>query len=490
LERRELERVLDDTYFFLPHVRSLLFPETEQLPPDEAAGQLQAAEQLAALDAGELVDRLPDDAVVRLTASAARADLLRSVRLTFERTDERGEVADRFAADFYCDWIDVALFPQGIGFLLLKVRPAEQQMPVGRLSEFFYYLRLVHPPAVGWQMAQWQIATPASAKTEASTLSFSSRALIDFLLQGLADSPCVTESLEDYVNRLPQLAASDRATSGDFAQIYGDAFHLFSYTCMATSGESATSIPPSTYRRIIPFDSATDRCLYELATCTDTTQPDYVPDADYTAQIFRDGGIAFWQNWRALALHENVAFLAEGDSRFAARVLPHNIENDYLPLYLLVLFQKCRLSVMFGKLVRRDQNLARDVRKARRLWDAFLRFQNAYWYSEPTRRPLATELYGKLQQALGVQRLYEELKGKIDDLRNYYEQKLGRRISGALSLFTFIAVPTGIAIQIYSMTDQTPLATIGDALRLLSTLGIAYLVAAVVWLLWIRRHRE
>src|SRR4051794_25959879 len=49
LNQAELKDALNDTYFFLPHVRKLLFPETALLPETDLPDQLAEPLRLAAL---------------------------------------------------------------------------------------------------------------------------------------------------------------------------------------------------------------------------------------------------------------------------------------------------------------------------------------------------------------------------------------------------------------------------------------------------------
>ena len=57
-------------------------------------------------------------------------------------------------------------------------------------------------------------------------------------------------------------------------------------------------------------------------------------------------------------------------------------------MYLLALYQKTRIGLMFGDLLRRNVDPAHNAADTRRVWEAFLMFQNRYWYSEVTVRPV------------------------------------------------------------------------------------------------------
>jgi hypothetical protein len=69
LDDRYLERTLDDTAFFLPHLRSLLFPETQLLDPNprSPAAALSEARALATSPIDELAGSRGPGAATRST---------------------------------------------------------------------------------------------------------------------------------------------------------------------------------------------------------------------------------------------------------------------------------------------------------------------------------------------------------------------------------------------------------------------------------------
>ena len=90
-------------------------------------------------------------------------------------------------------------------------------------------------------------------------------------------------------------------------------------------------------------------------------------------------------------------FLGAWPDPFTRSTLPRNVRSEYLYLYLFTLFQKLRLSLMSGELLRREKNVHRSRREAQRLWDAFIRFQNFYWFSEIAPLAQGKELYDRFQ---------------------------------------------------------------------------------------------
>jgi hypothetical protein len=408
LDHAALQCALDDTYFFLPYIRELLFPETAHLPEADAQNQVAEAERLAHLSPGALASLVRGDAVLRLTYNPGRLKALSTLQLEFER--------ENFSAPFELRWVDATFFPQNVGFLLLKVQLKEDDLTVGRINDFLGYLRLVHPPRVGWELATLRPTDKEPSRT------FKSRDLVDFLLQGLTDvSDSFAPTLEEFLVHVGKMTPEARYTATRLGQVYGQVFNLYTYACLAKSSSSGEEADAggkqgptfslvgieSSREGTDLFASPVEQALYELATCTNTSDPNYIPHSSYLAGLLEQNVIAFWNNWQGMALHDNVVFLGAEESHFTREILAHNVESDYFHLYMFTLFQKTRLSMMFGELIRREVNLSQNLREARRLWDAFMMFENHYWFNEVTHKPLGTELYRRYQHGLSVLLLYE-----------------------------------------------------------------------------------
>lgn len=468
LDDKALLCALDDTYFFLPYVRSLLFPETAHLPLGDARRQAAAARQWAGRPCDELAKHLPTDAVLRLTLPSDFLDPWRRLRLRYERGSER------FEADTVIDWVDVLLFPQCIGLLALKVRPEEADLSADRLNDFLWYVRLVHPPKVDWTMAEWEWVR------DGRTVRFQNRDLVDFLLQGLTDGgpPTLRADLTEFLKDVGSLPPGTRYTDTPEGQVYGQVFHLYVYACL--SGAPSADPDGGGPAGAGLWASPAERVLYELATVTKTDDPDYRPHPEQVAQLRQRHAIRLWSNWQGMALQDNVVFLGLWDSRFTRYGLPHNVESDYFHLYLFTLFQKVRLSLMFGELIRWGTDLGRNLREARRLWDAFMEFQNHYWFTEVTRKPQGVELYRRFQEGLGAGPLYEEIWEEVRELRDHYERKFERHVSMLLNFLTFVGLPAGLLVELFSnaLIQQ---ASWGQFFR---TAALLYALLGGLWWVW------
>jgi hypothetical protein len=458
LSRTELEVAKDDTYFYYPYVRELLFPElcVESCldPSNGSQGRLPQEEQLSRLGAASMAN-LPVNAVLRLSFSPDRLKDLRSLSLELERKGPEGEIVDSFSARFVLDWVDVALFPQHVGFLILKIHLAEDALTVGRVRSFQNHIRLVLPRTVGWELASWRGAG------EGTSFKFKSRDLVDYLLQGLVGTKTTIEPIfASYIEMLAKSAANSRYTQSPDGQTYGQTFNIFAFCLLKNTpappiatlaSESEFQDTPTSGAKGPPlFDSPSRQALYELATCTDSAAPDFVPHPRFLKELWDRNYFAHWDNWQGMTLHDNVIFLGTRESGFTRHALAHNVESDYFTLYLFALFQKVRLRTMFGELMKRDSHLHKNLERARHLWNSFLAFQDHYWLSEVTRSQQGKDLYHYYQEALDVISLHRQMSGQVKELQTYYEGKFERRLARLMNLLTFIGVPSTLVFTLFS----------------------------------------
>src|SRR5262249_30284426 len=149
----ELAGALEATSFFLPYVRSLLYPETALLrdePPGERyARWLRRVRGLTERCLGGYHRELPPRPVLRLTcrgeALAAIADS--TVAVPGEQRETRGS-----GVPACLEWVDALLCPAGLGFLMLKARVVSERPRLSELIRLNQALRLVHPPTLDWEL--------------------------------------------------------------------------------------------------------------------------------------------------------------------------------------------------------------------------------------------------------------------------------------------------------------------------------------------------
>lgn len=490
-DSESLRRTLDDTYFFMPYICNLLFPETACIRPgggQEIEQEVENARHLANLGVDQLAEKVHPNGMLRLTYDPAALATWNSLHLKF---------GEDFSAPVNLSWIDVALFPQHVGFLILKAQLNEPQPTTEKLNDFLYHLRFVHPPKIGWRLAQWNLTTAGK------TLTFSNQELIEFLLQGFADgSTEQTQTLDDYLSRPHKDNTTRRFSTTEEGQVFGQTLREYSYACIASppegqhseAGEVETPRSNSSSRsKATIFGSSAQQVAYELVTCTQTSMPDYEPHPDGLKQLMEKGRIALWTNWEGIALHDNVVFLGTVATPFTCGGLPENVENDYFYLYLLALYQKIRLSIFSGELMRHNEDLYRNLEEARSMVDSFVKFRNNYWFANVTFKPQGTTIYQQFQSGLDVKSLYESVSKEVGELQEYYERKADRRRETLLFFLTFVGLPAGLLAQVFGSLLLEEGTTVNPNPKTWAIFGVVSLLvwafSGLLYIVWKRSGR-
>jgi hypothetical protein len=436
-------KALDDTYFFLPYIREVMFPETavfkDEAPGDRYANWVKRIEQWNVKGLNYFCSEIPQDTILRITYKKELLSSIQNIEIhTIIETNER---IDHFLIPTYIEWIDAMLFPSGIGFFVLKLVLKDDSPNLSSLINLNYYLRMIHPPNLDFKLPSLLI--------NRMSISVTMRDLMDFLMQGMFNDGLIISDLVQFINHL-NLAKPMRLSESEAGQVYGERCNVFSYACIDLKEENL----PKALAGV--FDSLKDRLVFEFATAIPigeaVNNPQWIPSSEYVRKVKDQKQISFWRAWRGLALKEGVAFLATEDTNFNRRVLPHNIENDYLPLYLYSLYQKYQLFLFANELMCKGAYMARHLLEVRALMNQFMNFRNKYWFSDVTRKPLGSELYHRFQHGMESPALYDLVSSQVRELKEYYEEQRQRRIDTLLNLLTFFFLPLGVVVGIFGMT--------------------------------------
>ncbi len=460
LDDEALAEALEATSFFLPYVRSLVYPETAALREEPAGeryeGWVRRLRRLSGWGAGRLLRELPPAAVLRLTCCGPTLDALAELEIAWPRPGvgrDRGSLAARL------DWADALLFPSGLGFLLLRFRLAAERPRLSELIRLNRGLQLVYPPALGWKMP---VLRPRQG--EAVPL----RDLLDDLLRGLA-TPSTTGG-----------SATETYTATEAGRAYGEHCQLLSYACVGLAEEAQKDLPAGV------FPTGVDRVLFEYAASLGLGETIanavWAPSRRQALRLSRDNELNLWRCWRAMTLKESLVFLATEDLPFTRAVLPGLIERDYLPLYLYTLYQKFQLSVFADGLMREVAQVEGHLRGARALLRRFVAFRNRFWFSEVTRKPQGGDLYRALQQGLEVPALYQMVTASVKEAKEYYEERWDRQVRQVVTLLGLVGGPlAGVAGAARYLSGG--LGSAWAAALLLLLLGLAVAAVAIVYLL-------
>lgn len=425
IEELPLATPLDNTYFFLPYVRHLLFPETlrPELLDKDLPTQVRALARMIVKPLDQYNRLIGTKGVLRMTLRPESPLLSRSaISIVWG--------SPTVTIPISIEWCDCFLFPQKIGFLVLKVRTKERFVDSEILTDLMSQLRYVHKKRLSEKLAFWRI------ESEEGTVEVESRTIVDYLVQGLTTSDGeIATSLRAFVEHPPAQYYS--LTSN--GQVYGEQFRQLVFA------ELDQLTNPVRNREDELFATSADEVVWELATRRKAAGSS-LPHAEFVAS--QPGRIAMFQNWLGMATRDSLAFVSV--SRNSAGALPTNTEYDYLPLYLLVLYQHVRLSLQAGETGTRNK-----PNRIRPVWTGFLSFRNSTYFAEVTPRRQGNDLYRRLQEGLGVQSLFTTVREGMLDLREHLETLQEEKQADLLNWLTVVVAPLGIGLAVLGMDSST-----------------------------------
>jgi hypothetical protein len=414
-----LADALQATAFFLPYVRGLLYPEVAALQDEPPGlgyrhwGQLLRHGTNHGL--AKFCRGLPASAILRLTYRPAYFEPLAGFSVNWERKANDARLRE---ASGCLDWIDVMLFPSGVGFLLIKFRLRDDRPGLAQLIDLNQALQLVHPPGATWKLPRLFFDSGGGQS--------SVRDLLNYLTQGLAGPPRWDGEFH------PLGIAGTAYTDTEAGLAYGERCQLLSYACVHLADRSPAALPAGA------FATGEDRVLFEYGAGIGLNQtvenPMWMPSPEQADRVRRENRLALWRCWQAMALKESCVFLATEDLPFTTRSLPHTIEHDYLPLYLYTLHQKFQLMIFANDLMREVAQVDSHLRGARSLLRRFVAFRNRFWFSEVTRKPQGGDLYRLMQQSLDVPGLYQMALASVKEAKEYYEDRWDRQVRLGVTL--------------------------------------------------------
>lgn len=413
----DIASTLDSTYFFLPYIRKLIFPETALLTFPSGKNYSDWINQIKILrqkSLTELSNVLPTNSILRMTLN--EDSLLQYQEFIFDRETESEIVAKM------C-WVDVILFPSGVGFLVFKIKLMENSESIENLIELNKSFRSVHPFNINQNLPKFKFKSIKNKQ---------------FLVQDLIEN-----LLEGFVSN------EEKYTESEAGQIYGERCHLLSFAGLDLNEVNLQNVKCGN------FNSVENLLLYEFATCTNLydsmIKSHWKPSASQVESIKNENLISSWDCWSGLVLRDSVVFLAKDQNEFNKYALPHIIEEDYLPLYFYSLYQKYQLYLFSDRLMQKGADISENLKEVRSLTNHVFTFRNRYWFNEITRKQLGNEIYRKFKHGLGIFEAYDLVNEEITDLKEFYEEKNNRKIQDALTVLTFLFVPFGAIISYWGM---------------------------------------
>lgn len=528
----ELAHALDDTYFFLPYVRSLLFPETELLDTQQDGWQeanamakhlrdLQSSGQQSSGQQSKLLDLVTGMGVADLAKRQAAASAFRvgMLRLTlredvFAKQGIRDLVLktnnpnpnkypwQQEEIPFRIDWADAILFPHKVGFLSLKV---EVDLPKDAMTDQLAWFwknawsifppKLIPKPTSTSPHAAPDPPMPRLHKKTRASEWFEWRHLVEFLVEEFVGADVPPANVETTLSNAIPL----RYTSQPDAQVYGSTFRLFGFVPVEGHHNPDLSCFNHGTATTRPFATQAEQVLFESMTGENSDDRDWQPASKEMKSLRQSGLISYWQGWQALLMWGNAFFLAE-DSPFVRDTLRFNVEGDYFYLYLLTLFQEVRLRRLAGEIIRKGAALIDNLNETHRMAGELVYFRNLYWFRQVTARPVGTVIYEALQRTLDLDQIHRGVADEVAMLQAHFEAaaqnaatRAQRRVEFVVSLLTVVLLPVGALLQIFSnqLKSWPVLQIVTPVASQWITLG-ALVVLIAVWLilLLVRRDKD
>lgn len=411
LSASERTSAQDYSYFFVPTVRRVLFPEmyaalqgsADDIPP--ARG----------LTPGRPGARLPIDqgsAAARLTWRREDVPLDQNLLLTSSRLDS--DVA------FRIEWMDALLLPQHLGVLILKL-VVSQELTIERTAEFFRH---------------------------AKKRAFRRRLTVQVPEVHVAGRP--PTDLTQMTNPPIGYLVSDEAHSEgeELGGIFGA---NFSYMVQTVGRHSPGTTPPE------PYNDELEYAAFAAA----TGHPGELPRDRYSergmAHLRATAMLPSWENWRVLVYGDAVAIAMSCDSDQADSehidVIWDNIEWAYSLMQGLLLAQQVRLHILVAEVQSTPTALRNAINHLEATELDLVKFRKILWHQSVTTTPIGAPLYRLMHDEMGLDRmnasLREEIaivKSRVETDRQRLENSLTTRTTTLITALTILGVPLGIYV--------------------------------------------
>jgi len=433
----DMESIIDDSYFFLRHLRRLIFPEfvvqrlggADELYPDDATrvakalGDTSLKDLIATMSAATEIADYSERAILRLRYLNLESDGIDSFTTTMNDTEYRARL----------DYLDVCLFPDCRGILIVRLsdfaRVDGQALATLELGRLLRQLK-------GIQFRQRYVVALSHPAFPSGIVSWAN--MLDHVLKRLT-----TRS----VTRVTQEGGDSRFRKQSFVAV-----------------KKSRKIHDRPTGNI--FESNLERMLFEFSTGHATTDSQEVPSASRVGE-FRSNMVDQWVNFGAVAFWDDVTFYIQdrtgttdpppggGEDRYARMTYPRQAENSYLWLFVLAEYQRATLSDYTIRLVQLGLDHYRDLERALAVTNEYLRFRNLYWFREATPSQSGIAIHAAIMRMQGLSDMMLALDAQFGlvtgQFRMEHDEDNAARSRAAnvlLSLLGIVGVPMSIVATV------------------------------------------
>ena len=279
---------------------------------------------------------------------------------------------------FDIDFIDLYLFPHGIGIFSIKVQLQSNYQNIIDASDFFNAIRMLHT----------SIRLP-NDKSEVTLKSFVEKRVLKSI-ELSADWDSYNPQLKSYI----QIDIEGSMTSEERNHLIYD------------------------IGNISPLGSAEGKGFL-------------APSPEYYEQQISENLISVFNNWSALTLFDTFTRISNDfPDRFKSW------EYDYFNVYIHTLYSKFFLYLTSSKLsdVTVVNKATADIR------DEFIEFINDEFHSHVSYKFLPNMIVEKLHNSLGVNVEVDKMETKVLRINEYFKEKREKTLNIAISVIAFLSV--------------------------------------------------
>jgi hypothetical protein len=376
------------------------------------------------------------------------------------QTVDRNEAPKHISVDVKS--IDLHLYNNQIGLLTITTE-SEGKYTFAEMLRFNDNARRVYPPYLGWY--EWRETLHRDEASNTSSARKLGRLIPNTITLSGGSSPLIQQVFDDIP--LPQSAPYVSKIITELLSPLQPSPWKNKNNESRNGNETEYFFKPFTDDRMFIVSFCANNKLSHKLSGKCCNQFEYESSTEWYRFIFVDGvlaGIANETMKRELIRQHTYARWAEygtlfGVSRysfvvladegeFSKKVLYHHVKRQYYQLAILILFQRAML-LKFSQDVKDLTKELADFGRSRRIPESifenadalhgdFIRFTNRYWHEEVTPQEQGIEIYSQWLRLLDHDRLYEEVKGEIDDVANYLRIRIGRETEDSVKDLTLI----------------------------------------------------
>ncbi|MCF8226793.1 MAG: hypothetical protein K9J30_13020 [Bacteroidales bacterium] len=286
-------------------------------------------------------------------------------------------VTEVYSISFRIEYIDLYIFPHGIGIFSIKVSIAEDgKLKLGKVSDFLNQIR--H-------------------------------------LQNIVTRNCGEKSIEELIMHE---ILSPLNISGEWT-IYNPQLKLYTILDFNETGSREE------LERVL-FDIGN---MSPIGSAAGDTY--FAPSEDYYNEQIQYNRISVFRNWMAMALYDTF-------TRVSINVTDsfNSWQNDYFNLYIHTIYSKFFMYLTNSEL----SEVTRVTRNTELIRDRFIEFVNDYQHTQVSYKFLPDLIRDKLIYALGIQAEVERMDVKIQRINEQFQEKREKSFNTALVAITLLSV--------------------------------------------------